>query len=60
MKIQVTIKNVYGNDTIYPVCPTAKKLAELAKQKTLTSREINLIKSLGYTVEVVPAYAMAL
>lgn len=52
-KIQVKIKNVYGNTAIYPECETAKRFAALAKQKTLTTREINIIKDLGYTVEVI-------
>ena len=53
MTIQVKIKNVYGKETIYPVCESAKAFATLAKQTTLTSREISLIKQLGYTIEVV-------
>lgn len=53
MKIQVQIKNVYGNETIYPICATSKLLAALAKQKTFTNREINLLKDLGYVIEVV-------
>jgi len=53
MKIQVLIKNIYGRETIYPVCDQAKIFASLAGQKTLTSREIRLIKDLGYSIEVV-------
>ena len=53
MKIQVTIKNVFGNETIYPICETAKLFARLARQKSLTMREIETIKELGYEVEVV-------
>ena len=52
MSIKVTIKNVYGNETIYPACENAQRFADLAKQKTLTPREIALIKALGYTIEV--------
>ncbi len=53
MKIQVTIKNVYGKETIYPACDTAKTFAAIARQTTLTMREIMFIKNLGYSVEVV-------
>ncbi len=53
MSIQVKIKNVYGTEKIYPVCEQAKLFAQLAGQKTLTTREINLIKQLGYEIEVV-------
>lgn len=52
MTIIVSIKNVYGNETIYPVCGTAKKFANLTGTKTLTRYAIEQIKSLGYTVQV--------
>lgn len=51
--IKVTIKNVYGNSLIYPVCPTAKLFAEIIGKKTLPIEVINLIKKLGYEVELV-------
>lgn len=53
MTIQVTIKNVYGKETIYPACARATYFASIAGQRTLTAREIELIKALGYTIEVV-------
>jgi hypothetical protein len=52
MTITVSIKNVYGNQTIYPVCNTAKKFANLTGTKTLTVYAIEQIKALGYTVQV--------
>ena len=52
MVIQVTIKNVYGNETIYPACDTARKFTTLVGRKTLTSHDIRHIKDLGYTVEI--------
>lgn len=52
MNITVKIKNVYGNETIYPVCELAKYFAELKGQKTLTRGDINIIKKLGYKVDV--------
>lgn len=52
MKIQVTIKSVYGNEVIYPVCDKAKLFAKLSNTKTLTYHSIQVIKSLGYLVEV--------
>jgi hypothetical protein len=33
MKIQVTIKNVYGNELIYPMCKIGKAFADIAKLK---------------------------
>lgn len=54
MKIQVEIRNVYGNETVYPVCDHAKFLARLAGTKTLTMEKLRLIMANGYEVEVVP------
>lgn len=53
MQVQVQIKNIYGNQTIYPVCEKAKVFASMVGQKTLTTRDIEHIKKLGYTVQVV-------
>lgn len=52
MKIIVEIKNVYGNELIYPVCEESKKFIMLTGKKTLGRSDISTIKSLGYTVEV--------
>jgi hypothetical protein len=53
MTIQVTIRNVYGNELIYPVCDKAKALAHLTGKKTLSHYNVQTIKRLGYTVEVI-------
>lgn len=53
MTIQVEIRNVYGEEKIYPICEKAKLFAQLAGQKTLMQRDIAIIKQLGYTIEVV-------
>jgi len=52
MTITVRIKNVYGREIVYPVCNAAKQFAALANTKTLTDDAINIIKSLGYSIEV--------
>lgn len=52
MSIRVTVKQVYGRDVIYPACGISAALALMAKQSTLTMREIRIIKSLGYSVDV--------
>lgn len=54
MTITVTIKNVYGTETIYPVCEKAKIFADLAGTRTLTRCAIERIKRLGYAVTVQP------
>lgn len=52
--VKVTIRSVYGNERIYPANETAQKFADLACQVTLRRSDIEIIKSLGFTVEVVP------
>jgi hypothetical protein len=50
--IIVRIKDVYGVQTIYPVCEIACGLAALAGTKTLTPGAIKIIRSLGYQIAV--------
>jgi hypothetical protein len=52
MTITVKIRNVYGNERIYPVCPKAATFARLAGTKTLSTYDIRAIKSLGFEVQV--------
>lgn len=52
MKIIVEKKNVYGNTMIYPVCDKAQNFAALAGTKTLSMSDIEIIKELGYSVEL--------
>lgn len=53
MNIQVIIKNVYGNQLIYPKCDTSKAFSNIAKTKTLSIENLKTISSMGYHVEVV-------
>ena len=53
MKIYVTIKQVYGNDLIYPACDMAAQFARLTKTKTLTTDNFKAIRLLGDNIEVV-------
>ena len=50
--ITVRIKNVYGTDRIYPVCPAAITFAKIAGTITLSASTIKNIKALGFTIEV--------
>ena len=50
--VTIDIKNVYGNELIYPVCFNAKKFTSLTKNKTLSKKDIDIIKTLGYKVVV--------
>jgi hypothetical protein len=50
--IKVEIKSVFGVEKIYPACTTAESFCSLIGQKTLTERDIAIIKKLGYEVQV--------
>ena len=52
MTITVKIKNIYGNETVYPVCDTAQTFARMLNTKTLTREALKHIKALGYTIQV--------
>ena len=53
MKIQVQVRNVFGNDLIYPMCIKAKKFCMLTGANTLTRDNIKLIRELGYDIETI-------
>lgn len=48
--ITVRIQDVYGKQTVYPVCDKAKTFAALTGCKTLTNAALTHIQSLGYTI----------
>jgi len=52
MEILVRVAHNYGNRVIYPVCETARNFPEIAGTKTLKLETVNLIKKLGYKVNV--------
>jgi hypothetical protein len=52
MQITVEIKNVYGNEAVYPVCEASKLFARIAGTRTLTRHALRDIQALGYAVEV--------
>jgi len=54
--IVITIKSVYGRDTIYPVNDQAKRLANLVGTKTLTQQTIRDAMGMGFQIEYVDAY----
>ena len=49
MNLTIEIKNVYGNELIYPICDKALKLCSLTGQKTFSKGAINTLKMLGYS-----------
>lgn len=48
----VTVAKPYGNETIIPECETSRLFAELLEQKTLTRKDVERIKKLGYEIVV--------
>jgi len=52
--LKVKIKNVYGQDLVYPACESSKLFAFLTKSQTLSDGARRTIKQLGYTFEVLP------
>ncbi len=54
MYITVRVTSNFGNTAIYPSCPTSEMLAALAGTKTFTNRALEIIKGLGYTINVAP------
>ena len=53
-KLQLKEVNVYGNILIYPMCQDSKLFAKLLNKKTFSNNDINTIKELGYTIEILP------
>ena len=51
-EITVRIKNVYGEEKIYPVCEKAKAFARIAGTKTLTRATIKEISDLGFHIDL--------
>jgi len=45
-KIKVQLRNVYGNELIYPMCDDAKRFTRLTQTKTLHRDDIAVRKSL--------------
>jgi hypothetical protein len=52
MKLLVEIKSVYGNELIYPMCDRSRMFAELVGRKTLSPRQVEVIKQMGFEIEV--------
>jgi hypothetical protein len=48
----VEIRDVYGKQTVYPVCDTARTFAALTGCKTLTDVNLMRINSLGYSMVI--------
>lgn len=51
--IQVTVKDVYGQELVYPVCDQAKRLAALVGTKTLTTVTLRQWVAMGGQLQYV-------
>ena len=51
--LQVSIKNVYGVERIYPHCEQSEVFDILTNSRTLSENSIKWIKTLGYEFEVI-------
>ena len=52
MELKVKVKNVWGQELVYPACKLSRSLAALTQCKTLTRAAISEIKTMGYTFTV--------
>lgn len=48
----VSIRNVFGNERIYPISEPALLIAKLMERKTFNKNDIEIIKKLGFSVSV--------
>jgi hypothetical protein len=49
-EIKVTIKDVYGKQTLYPACDQSRLFAKLAGTKTITTDMVRILCDAGYKV----------
>ena len=52
MTITISIRSVYGRESLYPVCETAQRFCALLNTKTLTREALKHIQALGYSIQV--------
>jgi hypothetical protein len=50
--VRISIKNVYGNETVYPECALARGFAAIAGTKTLTRAVLCQIEAMGFSLVV--------
>ena len=49
-EIKLEVKNVYGNELIYPSCHIANALIKLKDKKTFNKSDLDVFKSLGMNI----------
>ena len=48
----VKVKNVYGEDKVYPVCANGHIFADMLNQKTFTLHDLRHISALGFNISL--------
>ena len=51
--LEIMVKNVYGNELIYPQCEQAKKLANFKGTKTFNELDLQRLNSMGYKLSLI-------
>ena len=51
--VLVDVKNVYGNEVVYPANSTAELLAAIAGNITLTARTLRFADEMGFEIKMV-------
>ena len=51
---KIKFKNVYGNRLIYPVNDISLAIARLMGKKTFKRNELDIIKGIGFNIQVEP------
>lgn len=52
MKITIERTNQYGVTVYRPICETAHNFARIAQTKTLTTQALQIIRAMGYQIEL--------
>jgi hypothetical protein len=50
--IEIEIKNIWGEEKMYPANKVAETFAQIAKTTQLTEQTLRLAKSLGYDIQI--------
>lgn len=52
-ELEVCVKNVYGVERIYPTNAAAEELCRLIGKKTFNTKDLEILKRLGYEIKQV-------
>lgn len=58
--VEIEVKQVYGVERIYPINDTARLLADLIGQKTLSHDKLRKLRELGYAIRVSSPYNLVI